>query len=88
MVEADEGEARGQLMPLERPDLRPVGDHESHVVRPKELEDVVGEPALVAEFDRVPQLPRQLGERGGQPLVVAPESGRELPEQRAELPRG
>jgi hypothetical protein len=47
--------------------------------------DVVGEPALMPELERVPA-GRQRREGASQPLLVAVEVLGELPEERTELP--
>jgi hypothetical protein len=47
-----------------------------------------GEPTVVTELKRVPQRARQCLERLGEPLVVALEGRRQLPQQRPELARG
>ena len=73
VVEADEREVGRQLARLERADLGPVGDHERDVVRAQDLHHGLGEPAGVAELERVPERARQLVERVGEPLVVARE---------------
>ena len=87
VVKADEREVRRQLTRLERADLGPVGDHERDVMRAQELHHGLGEPALVAKLERVPERARQLAERVGEPLVVTLERRRELPQQGPELAR-
>ena len=52
----------------------------------QERVDVAVEPALVAELEAVAAR-RELVERGGEALVVAPEVRRQLPDDRAELAR-
>src|SRR6266542_544615 len=85
LMEADERPVRRQLVRLERP-LRMVADHERDAVRAQERVDVPGEPALVPELEAVPLAVRQLLERVGEPLVVALERARQLPEDRAAAP--
>jgi len=60
----DVDEACGQLVAAERPASRPVGEHERRAVPAEELDDVVGDPALVPELDRALQSVRNLGQAG------------------------
>ena len=56
-------------------------------MRPQQLHDGLGEPAGVAELERMAEVARQLVERLGEALIVARERRRQLPQQRAELAR-
>jgi len=63
-----------------------VGDHERRAVRAKQVVHGPDEPAFVAELEAV--APRGKQRQGGRkPLVVAPEVGGELPDDRPELAR-
>src|SRR5215208_2691234 len=84
VVQPDQRPIRRQLARLERP-ARVVSDDERHTVAAEEVVDVPLEPALVAELEAV-AAGRQLCEGLGQELVVTPEVGWELPDDRTELP--
>jgi hypothetical protein len=84
-VEADERPAGGQLVRLERVHLRPVADHERDTVLAEQRVRLLDEPGRVSELDAVAQAGRQPGERLGEPVVVAAERRRQLPEERPEL---
>jgi hypothetical protein len=64
-----------------------VADDERHAVIGEERVDGFGEPARVSKLEAVAARPELL-ERVGEPLVVAPEAFRELPQDRPELRRG
>src|SRR5690348_8432756 len=84
VVEADERPVRGQLASLERP-LGMVADGQRGLPLAEQGVDVGREPALVAELDGVAP-GRECVEKGCEPLVVAVEIARKLPEHRPELP--
>src|SRR4051794_7964073 len=86
-VKADEREVGGQLVCLERAHLRPVPDDERDVPLAEERHHVGREPTLVPKLNSVPLPGRKIVERGGEPLVVALEGRRQLPEERPELRR-
>src|SRR4029453_12708866 len=85
VVQAEDRPVGGQLVRLEGP-ARVVRDHQRGVVRAQLLVDRLREPALVAELEAVAPR-REQGERASEPVVVAPEVGRELPDDGAELAR-
>ena len=85
-VEADEREVGRQLMGLERP-ARIVADDQRDVVPAQELVHGVREPRRLAELERV-ATGRKVFERALQPVVVALERRRELPQDRCHLRRG
>ena len=62
----------------------PVGDTERRIVSRERIVDGLHEPGLMAELEGVPVLAGQRIEKSVQPLHVALELGRELPEHRAE----
>ena len=82
-MEPDERPIGGQLARLERP-ARVVADDQRRLVLAQQRVDVRPEPALVAELERVPA-GRDPLQGSGQPLVVALEVRRQLPEDRPEL---
>ena len=69
-MEADENEVCRGVIGLKAADFRPVGNDESDLVCAEEIEDGVGEPALVSELDRVPKVSRKRGKGNCEPLVV------------------
>jgi hypothetical protein len=85
-VEAHEGPVGRELVGLERA-LGMVADRECDSVRAQQRVDRLGEPAPMAELERV-AAGRQRLERRGQPVVVTVEVLGELPEDRAHLGRG
>ena len=86
VVEAQEGEVGGPFVRLEAPDLGTVGDHQRDAAGTQQVVDLVGEPARVAELERV-SAGRQCSQRRRQPLVVPVKVRRQLPEHRSQLPR-
>jgi hypothetical protein len=56
-------------------------------MRTQHVHHLGGEPARVAELDRMAEVGREFGERAGEALIVALEGRRQLPQQRAELAR-
>src|SRR3954454_14052698 len=86
-MEANEGPVGRENLGLERLDLRPVADHESDVVLPERVVGLLDEPRGMPELDAVPLFLWEAGERVTQPLVVALEGRRQLPEQRPHLRR-
>src|SRR5581483_6064010 len=73
------------VRPRRREDLALAGEHERRAVLAQECVDVFGEPGLVAELERMPLAGRERFERRAQPVVIAREVRRQLPEERAEL---
>src|SRR3954447_15957123 len=87
-VEPNEREVRRQLVRLEIIDLRPVSDHECHVVGAKERVGLLAEPRRVTELEGVPvAVVTNVVESALETLEVALEGRRQLPEERAELGR-
>src|SRR5256885_9101617 len=84
-MEADGGPVGGQLASLEGP-ARIVADPERRSVRAQQLVDLRDKPALVPEFEAVAAR-RQLRQGIREPLVVAVEVARQLPEHRPGLRR-
>src|SRR5436305_359457 len=85
VVEAHQGPVGGHLVGLEVEPFA-VADHERGAVRPQQGVDVAGEPAAVAELEAVPPL-GQCGKSALEPLLVALEVRRQLPDDRPELRR-
>src|SRR5581483_1210834 len=86
VVEADERPVCGEDVGLERVNLRPVADHERDAVLAQQRVDVLCEPRRVPELDAVTLLrPVEPRERVREPVVVALERRRQLPEDRAHL---
>src|SRR5919197_1365885 len=86
-VEAHEGEVGRQLVSLKRVHLRTVGDDECAAVLAKQRIRVVAKPRRVPKLERVPVPVVQPIQRHCEPVEVATEGGRQLPEERAELGR-
>jgi hypothetical protein len=85
VVEAQVGPVRGHDL---RRRLAPaaVVDDERGAVLAQQRPYRLGEPARVAQLERVPAR-REVGERVGEPVVVAAEGVGQLPQHRAELGR-
>jgi hypothetical protein len=85
-MKADERPVGSEHVRLELLDLGAVADHERDTVRTQQLVHGLGEPARVAELEAVAS-GRERCQRRRQPVVVALERRRQLPQHRAELRR-
>src|SRR5207244_49488 len=81
----DERPVGGELVGLEGA-FGVVADHERDAALPEQLVDVVREPARMPKLEAVAAR-RQLGKGSRQPVVVAVEILRQLPQHRSELAR-